>query len=371
VEPTSGLLDAAHEKAGVRWSTGAGVRAGLLPRNYGDPAAEYAAARNAAVIVDRRDRSLFRVHGRDPVGMVHNLVTNDVAGASLQSSVYAVLLTPKGRMVADLRIVRRETDLLLECDAAAGATLLDTWKRSVPPLFARIDYVGPDRTDEGERRVVLGVYGPLAAGTLSAVLTEALPSDAPEMTVHRGRFGEDEVLALVTHDNAATGFDVIAPASVAADLWDAIVNAGARPMGHSTLDVLRIEASRPRWGTELDAEVIPLEAGLLERAISTKKGCYTGQEVIIRILHRGHVNRHLRGMLLGDVPAPAPGTTMHREAEPKALGRVTSAAWSPEHGQTIALGYVRREVEPPATLRLGSPDGPAVRIVTLPFEAAP
>src|SRR5690606_40475889 len=93
-----------------------------------------------------------------------------------------------------------------------------------------------------------------------------------------------------------------------------------------------------------------------------------GQEVIVRILHRGHVNWHLRGLLLGEAPAPARGTTLVRAGETKPVARVTSACASPVHGQTIALGYVRREVEPPAELRLGGPDGPPVQVVALPFE---
>lgn len=325
----------------------------------------YAAARNAAVLVDRHDRSVLRVHGRDPLRMVHNLVTNDIAGVPPFAAVYAALLTPKGRMVADLRIIRREKDLLLECSAAAHDSLIETWKRSVPPLFARIE--DPGISEGGESLAVLGVYGPGAARVIAAVVNEDIPADAAEMTLLLRQFDGTDLLVLATRDNAAGGFDLIVPAASAGSLRKKLVDAGASPMDHATLEVLRIEAGRPKWGAELDANVIPLEAGLLERAISTTKGCYTGQEVIIRILHRGHVNRHLRGMLMGDVPAPAPGTTLHRNGEEKSLGGVTSAAWSPAHHQTIALGYVRREVEPPAKLRLGSPGGPEVEIVTLPF----
>lgn len=326
---------------------------------------EYAAARDAAVLVDRRDRTVLRVHGRDPLRMVHNLVTNDVAGAPPDTAVYAALLTPKGRMIADLRIIRRETDLLLECSAAAKVSLLDTWKRSVPPLFARIDDLAA--TDANEALIVIGVYGPDAARVIAAVLREDVPADAAELTLLRRKFGGTDLLVLATRDNVAGGFDLVVPAASAGSLREELVDAGARPVGDATLDVLRIEAGRPKWGAELDENVIPLEAGLLERAISTTKGCYTGQEVIIRILHRGHVNWHLRGMLMGDVVAPPPATTLHRSGEEKSVGRITSAAWSPAYQQTIAMGYVRREIEPPAKLRVGSPHGPEVEIVSLPF----
>jgi hypothetical protein len=122
----------------------------------------------------------------------------------------------------------------------------------------------------------------------------------------------------------------------------------------------------PAWGAELSAETIPLEAGLETRAISTSKGCYTGQEVIIRILHRGHVNRVLRGLLLG-AAAGSPGLALVRADTGKPVGAVTSCAWSPLVGEQVALGYVRREVSPGEVLRIDSVDGPPARVVELPF----
>ena len=112
----------------------------------------------------------------------------------------------------------------------------------------------------------------------------------------------------------------------------------------------------------MDEATIPVEAGIAPRAIDYNKGCYTGQETIVRLRDRGRVNRHLRGLLFGDGPAVAPGTTLHREGEEKTLGIVTSEADSPRAGQSIGLGYVRREVEVPGTLRAGAPEGPAVQV---------
>jgi folate-binding protein YgfZ len=129
--------------------------------------------------------------------------------------------------------------------------------------------------------------------------------------------------------------------------------------------VLRIEAGTPRWGADLDENVIPLEAGLRDKMISETKGCYTGQEVIIRILHRGHVNWMLRGALLGGAPPPERGTPLV-SAEGKQVGRITSASVSPRHGQTIALCYARRELLLPAVVQLGE-TGFDAQVVTLPF----
>jgi folate-binding protein YgfZ len=337
------------------------VVTGGLVRHYGDPAAEYRAARHGAVVVERADRALLRVHGRDPVKMIQGLVTNDVT-APERNGVYAGLLTPKGKLVADVRVLRRDGELLLELDAAAVEAAVAHLRHYVPPLFARVEEVTA-------AHAVLGVYGPGARGVLETALGAELPAPLPEDSWAASRFGAAaagaEVLAVRACSYAEDGYDLIAPAAAREPLRQALVEAGGVPAGHGTLEALRIEAGIPRWGAELDETVIPLEAGLRERAISETKGCYTGQEVIVRVLHRGHVNRRLRGLLLGDAPTPAAGTELRAPGGEKVLGRITSACASPKHGQTIALGYVRREVEPPATLVL--PGDGEVLVVALPF----
>ncbi|HEY8468606.1 MAG TPA: glycine cleavage T C-terminal barrel domain-containing protein [Longimicrobiales bacterium] len=395
-------LQRVHEALGARLGEIAGRP---VPRHYGDPAGEYAAARNHAAVVDRADRALVRLYGRDPLRMIQGLVSNDVVRAPEGQGVYAAMLTPKGKMIADLRVLRRpQGDVLLELDAGALPGVLEHLRKYVPPLFARFEDV------TGQLGVV-GVYGPAARRVVGAALGAELPDGMPEdayvlvawpreqgggdsaaggaseagrsrgevdageppgqAATASGGEGSDgadrEVLVLRTLYAGVDGYDVVAPRDRIEAVWRALVDAGARPAGHGTLEVLRIEAGRPRWGAELDETVIPLEAGLGDRAISQTKGCYTGQEVIVRILHRGHVNWHLRGLLLGEAAAPARGTVLVRPGEAKPVGRVTSACSSPALGQTIGLGYVRREVEPPAELRLGGPDGAPVRVVALPF----
>src|SRR5690606_23668699 len=119
------------------------------------------------------------------------------------------------------------------------------------------------------------------------------------------------------------------PAARLAEIRAALEQAGALPAGLDALEVLRIEAGQPRWGAELTGDVIPLEAGLRASAISETKGCYTGKEVIVRILHRGHVNWHLGGVLLGELPPPSAGTQLIDPAEGRKVARITSACRSP------------------------------------------
>jgi tRNA-modifying protein YgfZ len=351
------LSDDVHDALGVRWDAADAAR---LPRNYGDPAAEYEAARHGCAIVERRDRRFLRAHGRDPVRMVQGLISNDIAGMTADRAVYATVLTPKGKMVADVRVLRRGADLLLETAARASEPLSAHLKKFVPPLFARFD-------DAQAQWTVLTLLGPDASRRIHEVLG-VTPSDDIDAACD-AIIDEQPVIVVTTSHVDVPGFDIIAAAPVGEALWTRFTAAGCTPAGQATLDVLRIEAGTPVWGAELTENTIPLEAGLRERAISETKGCYTGQEVIIRILHRGHVNWHLRGVLLGDASAPARETPLVK-ADGKPVGRITSSAWSPTHGQTIALAYVRREVEPGTSLFLGEPAGRAAMIVALPFTAA-
>jgi folate-binding protein YgfZ len=320
----------------------------------------YGAAYESAASIVRSGRSFIRIHGRDPVRMVQGLISNDLARTSAGNAVYAAVLTPKGKMVADVRVLRVGDELLLETDVAAAPALLEHLKKFVPPLFARFE-------DATEFWNVLGVYGPQSRDIAAAALGTTLPAEMREDDAHAAQLDTNPVFAVATSHVASGGFDLIAHPDVIATLEARVAEAGAQPLDEEALEVLRIEAGRPRWGFDIDDSTIPLEAGLRERAISETKGCYTGQEVIVRILHRGHVNWLLRGVLLNDAEPPSPGTQLLHPADRRKVGRITSAARSPTLGQTIALAYVRREVEPPAEVMLDAGDDSRAGVVALPF----
>jgi folate-binding protein YgfZ len=335
-------------------------------------------------LVIERSRGILRIAGRDPVKMIHGLATADIVAVTPGQGAYTAFLTPKGRMVADART-------FLDPDALSGtghpegppALLLDTAPdalpglvahiaRYVPPLFARAE-------DVSDGWAVLGVYGTGADGTLATAFPvsdsmgpatarpaegEAGDGDAPASP---GRDAErvvalDPGFAVRTFLTGDPGWDVFVPADRRDPAIAALLGAGGRPGDPDVLEALRVVAGVPRWGRELTEEVIPLEAGLLDRAISQTKGCYTGQEVIVRIIHRGHVNRSLRRLEFAG-PPPEPGTELFEEGVEKARGVVTSAVANDVGA--LGLGYVRREVEPPAELRVGSPDGDPVQVTPL------
>lgn len=315
--------------------------------------AAYDAAREASVLAWREDRTVLALEGRDPVAMLQGLASNDVRPAAAGRCVYATLLTPKGRMVADLRVLPGgDGALLLDVPTAAAEEVAAHFGRFVPPRMARL---GPSQY------AILGLYGPDAISRAAGVLKGT--SAAADEDALTG--APDGTLAVGTRYAGVPGLDLVAERGRLDDLAAALAANGVPPIDADTLDVLRIEAGSPRWGAELDDRRLPIEAGLTERAISQSKGCYTGQEVIVRILHRGHVNWHLRGFEAGGEPHPlAPGDELTEPGADKTVATVTSAAISPRLGP-IALGYARRELEPGTALATAG--GASVRMVALPF----
>jgi folate-binding protein YgfZ len=309
--------------------------------------------------------------------MLHGLITNDLQSAEPGKGVYAAMLTPKGRTIAELRAftLRRPegVEVLVDLPREALEGTREQLKKYVPPMFAKWEEIS-------QRVGVVGVYGPRSRELASLVLGAEIPPLAEDafVEVEWGGAGEPaRVLVVGTrYAGGEEGFDLFAPSPALPALWRALLTDGAAlgalPVGFAALEALRVEAGRPRYGHELTEETIPTEAfesvGLMPRAISFSKGCYTGQEVIVRIAHRGHVNRNLRGLLLGDVPLPTPGIPLIHPETGREMGRTTTAVHSPLVDATVALAMVRRELGPGDLVRVGGEGGAEARIVSLPFE---
>lgn len=311
-------------------------------RHYGDPAGEYRAATEGCGLVVRDDRRLVRVHGRAPVQMLDGIVTSRIPRAP-GDAVYGTILTAKGRMVTDVVThwlgEDEEQGLGLSIAEAAHEAVLAHFRRFLPPRLARFDDLGP------ATRLVT-VVGPGAAETVAATFGEAPESG----------------FALVARGvRQVPSWDVWVGAGALSGLWERLRGHGAVPVGSGVWHTLRVEAGFPQFGVDMDDGTIPVEAGLVDVAFDHDKGCYTGQEVIVRIRHRGRVNWHLRALRFASAPA-RPGDQLFDAGGTKVRGRVTSVADSPRFGQVIGLGYVRREVEPPATLHLGSGEGSEVGV---------
>lgn len=331
-------------------------------RHYGDPAGEYRAATEGCGLVVRDDRRLVRVHGRAPVQMLDGIVTSRIPRAP-GDAVYGTILTARGRMVTD--VVTHwlgEQGLGLSIAETAHEAVLAHFKRFLPPRLARFDDLGP------ATRLVT-VVGPGAAETVAATFGEAPESGFALVdggSRDGGSLGDGALVggALVARGmRQVPSWDVWVAAGALSGVCERLRGHGAVPVGSGVWHTLRVEAGFPQFGIDMDDGTIPIEAGLVDVAFDHAKGCYTGQEVIVRIRHRGRVNWHLRALRFGDVAA-RPGDQLFDAGGTKVRGRVTSVADSPRFGQVIGLGYVRREVEPPGTLRLRSGEGAEVGVAT-------
>jgi tRNA-modifying protein YgfZ len=296
---------------------------------------EYRALTEGCALVDRAGRGRLALTGADRREFLHGQITNDIEGLEPGHGCYAALLTHKGKMLGDLRVLDLGDELWL-----------DTERVALQELFNMIRRYKLGRDVELHKRTIerslLSLVGPGARDLL-----EVGPAE---------------------HDNAPTGLGIAVATDVGVDLIcdaeriDEVKAAlGVPEVSEAVAEIVRVEHGRPRYGIDLDDSVIPQEAGLNERAVSFTKGCYVGQETVARLFYRGKPNRHLRGLKLS---APVePGTPL-RLGE-KEVGRVTSVAVSPAHGP-IGLALVRRQAEPGATISVG--EDATAEVVELPFR---
>jgi len=303
------------------------------------------ALREGCALLDRSEQGKLALTGSEAKAFLSGQVTNDVEALEAGRGQYAALLTHKGKMLGDLRVLDTGTELLLLCERVALQALFDTVRRAILGYDAQLH----KRTLQ---RGLLSLVGPRARAVAGA---GDLPDE--EHANRPGRVAGADVLLVATD----AGVDLVCEAEDTDAVRSALLAAGAMEVDEAEAEVVRVESGRPRYGVDLDDTVIPQEAGLNERAVSFTKGCYVGQETVARLFYRGKPNRHLRGLRLS---APArPGDELRLDG--KAVGRITSVADSPVHG-AIALGFVRREAAPGDTVAVGQ-GATTAEVVGLPF----
>ena len=288
-------------------------------------------------LVDRSDRGKLLLTGSEAAEYLQGQITNDVEALAAGQGAYAALLTHKGKVVADMRVLRGEHWIRIDTEAHA-----------VRALARNVDMYSIGRdvqvTDETAERAILSLVGPEAATALDA----EPPVD--EHAFVAGRHG--------LYVRTDLGIDVLCPADQADGVKAAL---GVELVALEAAELVRIESGRPRHGIDFDAETIPQEAGLNERAVSFTKGCYVGQETVARLHYKGKPNRHLRGLKLSE-PGQAGDVVVFGERD---VGRLGSTAISPVHGP-VALALIRREAAPGAEVAVGD-DGTKAVVVELPF----
>ncbi len=312
-----------------------------IPHHYTTPWEEALAARKTAGWCDLSYRGKICLSGKDRVRFLHNLVSNDIQRLQVGEGCYALFLEPKGHIITDMRVYALEDSFLLETEPGQEnrlARLLDRYRFREKVTIEKVT----------EQWGILSVNGPLAREWISQFLNQTI-EPLPENHFVRKEWKGRAIFLMGTTFTGESGFHLWVSwgqiEEVARELWN-LRPEKAQAIGYQAWEILRIEAGIPRLGPELNEKIIPLEAELYH-AISETKGCYIGQEIIARILSRGHTNRNLRGLRVKGDQVPEPGDLL--VAEDQEIGWITSATWSPTLEQPIALAYIRREYAQPGT----------------------
>lgn len=288
----------------------------------------YEALTSDAGAYEDRTRLVFNVRGERALEILNGLVTADLVNARGDAAFPTLILTPKGRVLADAVVIHSGGDVLLDVPASAWTDLEAHFRTYMPPRFVQLE--------PSDWRVVR-IHGPRATER-ERTDTVLFNMDHP---IYTERDGSRRAVAPFRSGIAvrlAEGFDLYLPPDQAHGL-------DLPSVSDEAWDVWRIERGIPRFGQDLSRENLPPETDLVAECVSFAKGCYTGQEVLARIHYRGHVNRHLRGIHVFESTTGLPlkaGDELVLDG--KSVGTVTSGALSPVHGW-IGLGYVRREIE--------------------------
>jgi folate-binding protein YgfZ len=298
---------------------------------------EYERLRESVGLVDRSARGKLRLSGGEAADYLQGQVTNDVVALTPGTGLYAALLNHKGKMLADMRVLRGEDFIWVDTEPEALATLI----RNVS-MYS----IGRDvrHEDVSAAHAILSLIGPEARARLDE------PPPAEEHAFTEGEHG--------LYVSTDLGVDVICPAE---DADAARVALGVEAVSEEAAECLRIESGRPRFLYDVGTDTIPQEAGLNERAVSFTKGCYVGQETVARLHYKGKPNRHLRGLRLSEPGARGDEIRLGE----RVVGELGSTAVSPVLGP-IALAILRREAEPGAIVHVGASSTEA-RVAELPF----
>jgi tRNA-modifying protein YgfZ len=298
------------------------------------PATEHAAFEDGAALVDLFHKTVLRLSGKDPLGMLNAILTNEVPEEE-HCGVYALLLNPKVRIRADLRVLKSDGDVVINTEPEGTAAAKELLGRYAP--FSRVEV--EDLSEAGVPWGILGLYGPRAEKLLDGL--ELAEHETAQVKVG----GVDLLAAGVA--TPVPGYDLLGPADALSAARDHLARRGAVPVGLQAYETARVAAGIPRFGSDITPENFPAEVGILERAVSFEKGCYPGQETVARMHYRGHPNKTLYRLAIEGTP-PAPGTEIFQGE--KKVGHLTSITSLPVNGEIFALGYLSRNANPQDTL---------------------
>ena len=338
-------LKSEQKKLGATFSEYFGC---TLPRDYGDVAREYKFARESVGLLDKNYRAVIAFTGKDRVRYLNAMLTNNIRDLAPGHGNISLLLSPQGRIMAEVETLALEDRLLVVSYAVIRQRLLETFDK----FIIMDDVTLEDLTD---RTATLALEGPKT----SAIVRDLCNLDLDSL----GELDHTDAIAKIAKENGAgipcrvvkysrgeiPGADFIVDREHLHALWTSLLEAAQRldggPVGNAALNILRLEAGIPWYGVDFDENQIPHQAALEKTHINFSKGCYTGQEIVERVRSRGHIQRQRVMLRFAGDAVPNPGEPLFASnAEGKTeVGFVTSAAKSPATGAVIGMGYVRHE----------------------------
>ena len=297
-------------------------------------------------------RGRIRISGSEATMFLNGLMTNDMKSLAANRWMASVFPTVQGRLIGAVRVIRgSEPSFLIDTETASHEAVLKTISR----FTMAGDFKVADVTEE---TALLTVQGQLAG----EVIEKVFGTSASEIPVNGVSEVRQVTIVRATH-TGENGFDILVDAAQKAELLQALEDGGAQPISDDTLEILRVEAGIARFGVDMDDTNVVPETNL-DDAVSYTKGCYVGQEIIVRIKHRGHPAKKLTGLKFETDVQIESGAVIN-STENQEIGRVTSAVISPRLG-SIGLGYVRYEQLTEGTRVIVS-DGIEATVTALPF----
>jgi folate-binding protein YgfZ len=308
---------------------------------------DYAAVRDGgAGLIDLSSRGRLRVSGSEATMFLNGLITNDMKTLAENRWMPAAFPTVQGRLIGAVRVVRLKDAFVIDTDAESHEAVLKTVSR----FTLAGDFHVKDLTSE---TALLSVQGKRAVEVVEKVLKTSV-SDLPRDGVLETNWQNTPVTIIRATHTAEDGFDILIDSAQGAQLRQALIDADAQVVSPDVFEVLRIEAGIARFGHDVDETNVVTETNL-DDAVSYTKGCYVGQEIIVRIKHRGHVAKKLTGLRFQTEKRIEPGTII-KSSDGKEIGKLTSTAFSPKLEATIGLGYVRYEFLNPGTTVVIEPE---------------
>ena len=287
---------------------------------------------------------------------LNGLMTNDMKTLAANRWMPSVFPTVQGRLIGAVRVIRgSEPSFLIDTETVSHDAVLKTISR----FTMAGDFKVSDVTAETS---LLTVQGQIAGEVIEEVF-ETSASEIPANGVSEVQWKNFPVTIIRATHTGENGFDILVDSTQKAELLQALETAGAQPISEDTLEILRVEAGIARFGRDVDDTNVVPETNL-DNAVSYTKGCYVGQEIIVRIKHRGHPAKKLTGLRF-ETDAHVESGAVINSTENQEIGRVTSAVISPRMG-SIGFGYIRYEHLAEGT-RVVVSDGINATVTELPF----